>query len=354
MIYKNRFFFIDILKALSITAVVSYHSVFVPYSTYASSALLIDILFAPLRFCVPVFLTISFLLLQRGLTNRPNQSVLVLLNKRLSRLAIPTAFWFSLAAVLKLATGNSPLSISIAVLTGEIFTGAYYLLIMFQLIPIFVLAKHYIDSFKTLMAALLLQIIIFVVIQASLAGIIAPEITTFLKIFHRIPLFYWFAYIALGAYFYHKLPLIRKKSAHTPAHIKVLLLLLSGLLMMAEYSWLGKITAGNVPPFEYIMFSCLISVPVAFLCFSCVEAQKFPLLVTQSVTILSRYSLGIFCINGLVSQILLSLGGNFFAEATFDFSEILVIKVLGWFFLLAISLCLSVLLDKIGLKSVVC
>ncbi|AOX00990.1 hypothetical protein BJP34_17450 [Moorena producens PAL-8-15-08-1] len=327
---------------------------FVPYSTYASSALFIDILFSPLRFCVPVFLTISFLLLQRGLTTRPNKSALALLKKRLFRLAIPTAFWFSLAATIKLATGNSPLEISTAVLTGEIFTGAYYLLSMFQLIPVFILTRHYIGNFITLITTLLLQLLVFIFIQASLAGFIAPEIIKVLQTFQRIPLIYWFAYLALGAYCYHKLPLIRKKSAHTPNQAKVLLILLTGVLMMAEYSWLGKITAGNVPPFEYIMFFCLISVPVAFLCFSCVEAQKFPLLVTQTVTILSRYSLGIFCINGLVSQILLSLGSNIFAEATFNLAEILGIKFVGWCLLLAISLSLSILLYKIGLKSVVC
>lgn len=48
-IYKtqNRLFFLDLLKALSMISVVSYHSIFLPKSTYADHAVLLDALFAP-------------------------------------------------------------------------------------------------------------------------------------------------------------------------------------------------------------------------------------------------------------------------------------------------------------------
>ncbi len=102
----DRLFSLDLLKAISIAAVVSYHSVFVPRSTYTTSLLPLDTAFASLRFCVPVLFTISFFLFDRGLTNRCNELILSSIRKRLVRLAIPIAFWFSLAATLKLITGN--------------------------------------------------------------------------------------------------------------------------------------------------------------------------------------------------------------------------------------------------------
>jgi hypothetical protein len=46
--------------------------------------------------------------------------------KSLIRLAIPTLFWFKLAADLKLLKGNSPADLIVESLTGKIFTGAYY------------------------------------------------------------------------------------------------------------------------------------------------------------------------------------------------------------------------------------
>jgi surface polysaccharide O-acyltransferase-like enzyme len=67
---QSRLFFLDLLKALSMVAVVSYYSIFLPKSTYAENAFFIDMLFAPLRFCVPMLFTISFLLFERGWHNK--------------------------------------------------------------------------------------------------------------------------------------------------------------------------------------------------------------------------------------------------------------------------------------------
>jgi surface polysaccharide O-acyltransferase-like enzyme len=69
---RDRLFFLDLLKAVAIISVVSFHSIFVPFSTYKDSALALEVIFSPLRFCVPIFLTISFFLFERGLINRPH------------------------------------------------------------------------------------------------------------------------------------------------------------------------------------------------------------------------------------------------------------------------------------------
>ena len=68
----GRLFCLDLLKAISIAAVVFYHSLFVPVSTYANAAIAEKIIFAPLKFCVPVFFTISFMLFEREFSKQWN------------------------------------------------------------------------------------------------------------------------------------------------------------------------------------------------------------------------------------------------------------------------------------------
>lgn len=98
----------------------------------------------------------------------------------------------------------------------------------------------------------------------------------------------------------------------------------------------------------------MLSVAVAFLCFASVEEKQLFLPLRRGVKLLSKYSLGVFCINGIVSQIFLSFGSHWFSESTFGFLEILAMKLIGWGILLTVSLSLSVLLDKAGLKNIVC
>ncbi|MDB9315917.1 acyltransferase family protein [Spirulina sp. CS-785/01] len=111
--FNQRIFALDFLKAISIAAVVYYHSMFFPISTYSQVAIAELILSAPLRFCVPLLLTLSFILFEHKL--QKTETVLRLTRKRLNRILIPTIFWFSLAAILQLIKGNSFLKISQAV-----------------------------------------------------------------------------------------------------------------------------------------------------------------------------------------------------------------------------------------------
>ena len=350
----GRLFVLDLLKAISITAVVSFHATFVPQSTYASSASLIDVLFAPLRFCVPVFLTISFLLLERGLANRPNEPAWSLIRKRLIRLAIPTTFWFSLAAALKLLKGAPMTQLLSEIATGEIFTGAYYLLIMFQLIPLYIWSRHWLNRSKNILITILVQGAVFILIEAALLGLVKLPLISILRTLDRPLFLYWFVYIALGILIYKKLPLIVRISAHVSIHLKALLILITSAALAAEYRFLSFATQNSVPPFDYLMFSCILTVLVAFLCFASVDEKQVPLPLRNAIALLSRYSLGIFCINGIVRQIFLSFGSRLFAEATFSFAEILGMKLVGWGLLLAISLGLSVLIGKLGGKAIVC
>lgn len=122
---SHRLFALDLLKAISITAVISYHAMLVPRSTYADSLPLLEISAGGLRFCVPVLFTISFFLLACSLDKtdlRPWQ----LLKKRLMRLLIPTTFWFGLAILLKSLTRNPFPHLMERLVSGNIFQGAYF------------------------------------------------------------------------------------------------------------------------------------------------------------------------------------------------------------------------------------
>lgn len=44
--------------------------------------------------------------------------------------------------------------------------------------------------------------------------------------------------------------------------------------MIAEYNYLQAVTQGQVIPFEYAMFSCILSAIVMFICFSSIEENQ--------------------------------------------------------------------------------
>lgn len=350
----DRLFVLDVLKAISIVAVVSYHAVFVPISTYQSSQFWVDIVFSPLRFCVPVLLAISFLLSDYGLSKRGTEASLPWLNKRLNRLAIPTLIWFGIAGSLKLLTGNSLAEISKDLLTGEIFTGAYYLLIMFQLTVIFFWCRQWLKHPKNLLITILAQGFIFLIIYAALSGRFGEETTVFLNTLNRPPFFYWFAYVAVGIGIGKLLPTLTRQSQQISAVVKILLLvgLSAGLILEQRQLWI--LTDGSIPPFEYAMVSCLLSVPVMFWVFGSIQESSLHPRIHKAILLLSNYSLGIFCINGILSQILLSIGSKLFESAVFNLPEILMIKMIGWCVLLSVSLGLSMLIARFGMKTIVC
>ncbi|NES84857.1 MAG: acyltransferase [Moorea sp. SIO2B7] len=95
---KERIFPLDLLKAISIIATVSFHGILVLPQSYAALESTLNILFAPLRFCVPVFLTISFFLCENSWQKQGDNTTYAWLKKRLIRLLIPTIFWFLIAA----------------------------------------------------------------------------------------------------------------------------------------------------------------------------------------------------------------------------------------------------------------
>ena len=101
------------------------------------------------------------------------------------------------------------------------------------------------------------------------------------------------------------------------------------------------------------MLSCLLSAPVLLICFAAIDEQHLSVWVKATVQTLSKYSLGIFCINGILSQIFLSLGSQWSEGQVFSLPEVLVLKVVSWVLLLGISLGIAIGLSRCGLKTVV-
>ncbi len=350
----SRLFSLDFLKAISIIAVVSFHSNILPKESFLLSSQLAEgILFSPLKFCVPVFLTISFLLSERGL-NKHVSSTWSAIRKRLVRLLNPTIFWFTIAALLKLLNGKSIPEIMGDLIKGEVFTGAYYLLILIQFIPIFILVRGCLNQARNIYLTVIIQGLVFSFIYMIPSSLYHEQILAILKNIHRPLLIYWFVYIVLGILFCNNWSSIVKLSSQIPINFKVLLLILYCGIQMMEYRWLFLRFGGDIPPFDYVMFSCIMSVFVMFLCFASIQEKQIPPLIRKLVKTLSKYSLGIFCINGLISQIFISISTRFLSEATFSFPEIIGLKLIFWMILLAISLGLSILLERIRFKSIVC
>ncbi|NER95096.1 MAG: acyltransferase [Symploca sp. SIO1B1] len=359
---KERIFPLDLLKALSIVAVVSFHGTLVPQQSYVNLEPTLNILFAPLRFCVPVFLTISFFLGEQSLQRQPEATHYDWLKKRLTRLAIPTCFWFSIAAVLVLIKEEflgKPITTTLQeicqlVLTGRIFAGAYYLLVILQLSLLLIYLHRYFYQWRNLLFVILLQGFAFIAIDASLQGNFATQFSDFLRLVQRPFIIYWFVYLALGIYLYTNWQVLRQISTGVHTSVKIILLLLTSLAMIAEASWLHHLTGRELLPFEYAMLSCIISAGIWFLALATVEEKQLPSRLLPMVRLLSKYSLGIFCLNGILVHIFVAFSSLILPDLTYNLPQILVIKILGTVLLLSVSLGMSIVLEKLGLGRCVC
>ncbi|MDX2231608.1 MAG: acyltransferase [Leptolyngbyaceae cyanobacterium bins.349] len=352
---SQRFFAIDLLKALSITAAVSYHAIFLPESTYNSAQPFLDILFTPFRFCVPVFFTISFFLLANSLEREIHYSAIAQLKKRLQRLLIPTLFWFVIAGGLRILSGtNSTSSLIVSAVKGLIFPGAYFLLASIQLLVITVLLFPWLSKTRTILTLISMQFFVFLLLYISLFGVLGENVVQILDSMNRPFIAYWLVYVLLGIYLFKYWDRIKYLSSQTPLPTKLTLLTIGFVAMMLEFYYLHLSKNFHYSHSEYLMFSCILIVPLLFFCFASIDEQDIPPSCCRAIQLLSKYSLGIFCINGIFSSIFYALSFRFLGSLNFDFTQILLIKLGGWGMLLIISLLLSVCLHRLGLRRCVC
>jgi hypothetical protein len=349
----KRIFPLDFLKAISIIAVVSYHSIFVPRASYQASIFPLEMLFSSFRFCVPVLFTISFVLLSRELEKNYELSQWQLLIIRLKRLAIPTAFWFAITFFLRLLNKGSISDLVPRLLDGTIFQGAYFLIALLEMTPIFIFLRKKIFDLRLLAIVLFGQILLFIFIQYSLSLDSSSEVIRLLRLIGRPFFIYWLSYMFLGAFIWKKWARIVLFSSSISIGNKSALCMFGCAAIAFEQYYFLKESSGNIPPFDYVMIFCLLSVLILFTCFASIQEDRIPDPLRTLVLIFSRYSLGIFCVNGILSESLLSMGTHFFKDYIFSFPEILIIKLIGWPILLFSCLGISILLDRLGLRTVV-
>ena len=346
----DRIFLLDFLKALSIIAVVSFHGIFVPESAYAISKYWVDILFSPLRFCVPILFTISFFLLKKSIDENCEKNIFELAKIRLSRILMPTFFWFLIAGFIR-QMGRAP--VWLPLVQGKIFPGAYYLLAMIVLMPLFFWVSPWLAKLRNLTIFLIAQCCVFGLIYLCIIHLPNSHLIQGLRLMARSFPIYWFVYMAIGAYFYENYPLLLKCSMGISIKVKSLSIIVTALLISFEYGYLRHIVGEQPRPFEYAMFSCIVSVFTLFLCFANIEANNFPKWALSMIQNFSRYSLGIFCINGITSLVLLKIGISVFRDSQFSLLEITIFRIFGSVFLIYLSLWLSQLLERVGLRSCV-
>jgi hypothetical protein len=351
----NRIFFLDLLKAVSISIVVFFHSLFLPIDTYFSVAIPELILSSSLRFCVPVLLIISFFLLEKDLSKSNNISPWLICQKRLVRIAIPTAFWFGLTALLNLVKGNSLNKIAIEILTGNIFIGAYFLLILLQLIPIFVLTRRWFHKTRNILLIVGLQIAIFLTIKvwAHSSGTFSNAAIDVLSQIDRPFIIYWFAYLPLGYFLYHRYESLLKLSSSLAFKYKLGAFLAVSFLLLLEYAHLIPNVGSHFYVFEYALIACIASALVIFFCACSIQSNEMSPILLSTIYLLSKYSLGIFCINGILSQVFSIAGYSIFKGATFGLIEVIAFRMIGWIILLSISLGVAVQIDQFGFKALV-
>lgn len=345
---QHRIFALDFLKAHSILAVVMFHGVFIPESYYEASKYWIDVLLAPLRVCVPMFFTISFFLLERSLDNGATKDTLTVIKQRLNRIISPTIAWFAIAGLIRWV-GGVPLWLPL--LQGRIFPGAYYLIAMVILIPIFIRISPHWSQSRTLPICCLFQISAFSLIYFLILNTSTARAVEILRSIGRSLPVYWIIYMALGSYFYRHHYQIINLSRWIPVYVKVTLILSCALLMTIEYAFMRHIVGGQPQPFEYSMVTCVLSVGVLFLSFADIDSHHLPSWFSSTISTLSRYSLGIFCSNGILSLVLLQAGTVLFQGQQLSFVDVLIVRFIGSLLLMGLSLQVCHILKTLGLRA---
>jgi hypothetical protein len=220
-----------------------------------------------------------------------------------------------------------------------------------------VIINNYLYLLKNVWKAVLLQSALFIFCYIIFYKKFSQEIIEILCSLSRPVIFYWFVYISLGKNFQKKLPSLIKKSEGLSLRIKLTLVILTSFTMVIENTYVHSLIQDNCfhSNFEYVRCSYIFSVIIMFLCFASIKEDSLPLDCRKIVYIFSKYSLGIFCINGIISKFLLpNIIRQLIKTPIADLSTALLIKIIVFPLLLLVSLTLSIVLSKVGLRKCVC
>lgn len=289
----TRYCSVDLAKAISIVGVIYIHS---------NVSQHLSLLSAYFRFAVPVFIMISFFLVERALIDRKAElDSRLFWRKRLNRLVIPFVFWSILYFLLHFRERYSSwLQVITLHWAGFGWAGQYYFLVLIQLVLVYPWLRSVTIQSRYRPALLLSGILCFSLFVFFNA---LTEIQPLLAKLRLVPLFYWLFYVIFAIAAAHKYWIIQKLSTQFSLIHRLILLLSLPLTLVLE-SYLIPNPEGN------LRASSLMVSPLIFLCFLSLEQplsqNQTPAanLLNGAARCLSTWTLGIFCLNPLIIYLL--------------------------------------------------
>lgn len=277
---QQRHYWVDIAKSISIFGVVFIHSGGGDISFY-------------FRFCVPIFISISFFL-TKSTENKGGDAKFVLTDfykKRLPRLMYPYLFWSLLYAV-----GQYYLGIKDSVDFSPIFgwQGQYFFVILIQLTLLYPLARLIKIRLNFLICIGIATLLLF--IPFSYLNLDSPG-----PISGQAPFYYWLFYMFLGMQaaaspsekFFGDFSKINQRARLVIFFALPIFIYLENKILLFF----------NIEAYPYLRISVLM---VSALMFEIGRTFQFslqtPKLFKSIVSLLSKWSLGIFCLNPIIIQ----------------------------------------------------
>ncbi|WP_028981509.1 acyltransferase family protein [Sporocytophaga myxococcoides] len=280
---KEELFSIHFLKFLSLIGVV-----FIHYSFFFKEQRFHSEIF---RFCVPIFILSSVFLFERA--NIHKELGLSFLSKRLLRLSIPFICWSVVYFLIFPHRQTAPLKILTTHFLGYGWSGQYYFFILFQvtIIYFFIRRVKLINGYYLLAIGVSTLIIYWILFY----GIYRNALV--LKISNRL-FIYWTFYIIVAIWLARNYSNIRNHKYRRSVWLVALLMSFPLLISLEEhfYPITGRLE-------EY----CKVSILIASTClFGLVlmEESLVKIIISDHlknlIRMVSKYSLGIFCLNPLV------------------------------------------------------
>jgi membrane-bound acyltransferase YfiQ involved in biofilm formation len=335
----SRYFGIDIAKAISIFGVVYIHCGFSrdQFSSYA------------FRFGVPIFIIVSFFLSERlSIDKNIELHSYTFLRKRSTRLFAPFIFWTIFYALTDFLLGIKT-SVEITPVFG--WTGQYFFIVLLQLTLAYPLLRKLDINLRSLM----------IIMLTTLAIIYIPisyfrQLTEFVFPQGGCSLIFWVNYIALGIFFARNYDaIVNWLKKINLKHLRIPLIITCSLLLVGEQLLLSHFSSGELSPhpYTYSRVSVFVSSALIFLiCLDFNQSLNMSPMITAKVTSLSKWSLGIFCLNPLIIDVFYILPQTSIPNIDNDYVLIGLRLVLSAVICI-LAILISRLISALGLKILV-
>jgi surface polysaccharide O-acyltransferase-like enzyme len=284
---KAYFGWVDVAKAASIFGVVCIHSSIAEQET---SLLLGGSSY--FRFCVPVFIVISFFLSENHWQKKEgNPSKKEYLTNRLPRLLFPYIVWSILYAL-----GQFYLGITPKINFGLTFAwqGQYFFVILIQLTILYPwLRMIRVTKLGLLFLALVTMIVLY--LPSNYLGLNIPFVFS-----GEAPFFYWLFYVFLGIFMARNKNTIDDGLQLIPPSLATLLVVALPFLIIIEGFFAHA-------PYPYLRISVLLTSSILIILFTRIRTYSKPF--EWVIRVLSKYSLGIFCMNPIIIASIVKVTG---------------------------------------------